>query len=193
MCPCYATPQVLKSKARQPAQAGADCFGNEVNTCHDSAAAAGSIGGQIVTLCTAPAGSKIGNIDMTGQGVRVTATGPAAWPPRIAHVLWVEGYDAALEATNPRRSGHVFLLCDDERFQPRQPHHALSLCQLCDLVGYSGKHSICTRDLRLAQSWQSAPGGPMHAAGMPMRDVSACVCGTCKPKNHYNIPWCADQ
>ncbi len=134
-----------------------------------SAAVDRTNGGQIFALRGAPAG---GNLDL-GQGVRVIATGPKqqAAAPQVAHTLWLKGYDAALEGASSSLSCHLFLLCDHERFQPCQPRYEVGLKQLTRLVGYKNAHSMVKTDLRLAQDWQSAPGGPVHAQGMRLHKV----------------------
>jgi hypothetical protein len=117
-----------------------------------------------------------GNIDL-GEGVRVTMCGPKQHTqPQVAHALWVKCYDAALEGENPKQSRHAFLLCEDEHFQPRQPRQELSFKQLFGVMGYTSRPKSIITYLRLAQDWQSAPRGPVHANGTRWSEVCGCSC-----------------
>ncbi len=147
--------------------------GKQPATTPSAAAAVGSTGGHVYVVRGA---TVVSNIDL-GEGVRVIATGPKLYgKPQVAHVLWVVCYDATLEGEKPIKSRHAFLLCEDERFQPRQPRQELSITRLGELVGYTSRPNFASIDLRLAQDWQSAPGGPVHAQGTRLGEVSVCSC-----------------
>jgi hypothetical protein len=79
-------------------------------------------------------------------------------------------YDAVLVGELASLSRYRFLLCD-ERFQPHQPRQELSLIRLIERSGCKSKQDSQTADVRLAQDWQSAPGGPVHAQGTRLGEV----------------------
>jgi hypothetical protein len=150
--------------------------GQETDNTHATDAAAAAAGSNDGPSSAAVCGARAcGNMDL-GDGVRVTATGPKNRDkPQVVNVLWVLSHDALLEGQPVSKSRYVFLLCDDERFQPCQPRQEVGVNQLCRLVGYLGGYSIASADLRLAQTWQSAPGGPVHAQGTRLHKVGECA------------------
>jgi hypothetical protein len=120
----------------------------------------------------APLGAHSRGSFSLGAGVRVTAAGPrqgAAVKSKTIHALWVHGYDAGLDGFHPSQSRHGFLLCDGDSFQPRQPRQMIGSKKLCQEAGFTKNVTGC---VRLAQAWTSAPGGPTHAEGTTLCDVS---------------------
>ncbi len=141
-----------------------------VHSTTSDAIAVGNASGQGVQPAALSGAAKPvrGNIDM-GEGVRVIVAPPRKANVKTIHALWVFCYDAPLEGMNACRSRHKFVLCDDASFQPRQPREVIGCKKLCMAAGLL--HSQIS-SVRLAQAWTSAPGGPTHAVGTKVFNVS---------------------
>jgi hypothetical protein len=114
-----------------------------------------------------------GSVDLS-TGVRVIVPCcnqglPAAQHGNAIRALWVCCYDAHQDKSQLAQFCHGFLLCDNDSFQLRQPLEVIGTTKLFEDTGYSKPNIAC---IRLAQAWTSAPGGPTHAEGTSLRDVS---------------------